>query len=80
MHKPITNRIRIKVDGLLVHCHGNSEFESGQCTLLFFLFFVFVFDFTFLLIYLFRDIIHNHFQTILFAEYRFNDCKQCIPY
>ena len=31
-------------------------------------------------IYLFKDIIHNHFQTTWVAEYRFNDSKQCIPY
>ena len=79
MHKPITSRIRCKVDGLLVYCHGNSEFEFGQCTLLFFIS-VFVSDFTFLLVYLFRDIILNHFQTILVAKYCFNDCKQGIPY
>ena len=34
----------------------------------------------FLFIYLFIDIIHDHFQTNLIAEYRFNDCKQCMPY
>ena len=68
MHKPITSRIRSKVDGSLVHCHGSSEFESRHRT-------PFFFDFMFLLIYLSIDIIHNHFQTISVAEYRFNDCK-----
>ena len=43
-------------------------------------FFVFFFDFISLLIYLFKDIIHYHFQTISFNKYRFNDCKQCISY
>ena len=33
-----------------------------------------------LLINLFIDIIHNHFQNFLDAEYRFNDSKRCIPY
>ena len=40
-----------------------------------------LFDFIFLSIYLLSiDIIHNHFQTIWVAEYRFNDSKQFIPY
>ena len=42
--------------------------------------YVFFFVFIILLIYLFIDIIHQHFQTISLDKYRFNDCKQCIPY
>ena len=81
MHKPITSRIRSIVDGSLVHCHGSSEFESCLRTLCLFVFFVFFFFvFIILLIYLFIDIIHYHFQTISLDKYRFNDCKQCIPY
>ena len=45
-----------------------------------FFFSFFFFDFIFLSIYLFIDIIHYHFQTISVDKYRFNDCKQCIPY
>ena len=80
MHKQITSGIRSIVDGSLGHCcHGRSEFEFRHRTLRFF-FNVFFFDFIFLLIYLFIDIIHYHFQTISINKYRFNDCKQCIPY
>ena len=42
-------------------------------------FFRFFFDFIFLLIYLFFDIIHYHFQTISVDKYRFNDCKNAYP-
>ena len=45
----------------------------------FFFVFVFVFRFYILMnqfICLFIDIIHYHFQTILVAEYRFNDIKR----
>ena len=75
MHKPITSRIRSIADGSLVHCHGRSESRRRPCV-----FFSFFFDFIFLLMYLFIDIIHYHFQTISVDKYRFNDCKQCIPY
>ena len=71
MHNPITRRIRSVVDGSFAHCHGGCEFEPHHCTFLF----VF-FRFYSLLIYLFfKDInvIHNHFQTNLVAEYCFND-------
>ena len=75
MHKPNTRRIRSRVDASLVHCHGGCEFESCH------LFFVFVFVFRFYIlmnqfICLFIDIIHYYFQTILVAEYRFNDIKR----
>ena len=53
--------------------------SSNPFTVACVLFFVF-FDFIFLLIYLFLDIIHYHFQTISVDKYRFNDCKQCISY
>ena len=75
MHKPITSRIRSIVDGLLVHCHGRSEFESRHrtlCVCFFFGFYIFI-------NYLFIDIVHYHFQTISVDKYRFNDCKQCYP-
>ena len=61
------------VDGSLVHCHGVLEFTvTVPC------FFYFIFS----LIYLFLIYRYNshHFQTILVAEYRFNDSEQCIPY
>ena len=49
-----------------VHCHGVCEFDPHHCT--FFRFYI-------SLINLLIDIhaIHNHFQTNLVAEYRFND-------
>ena len=56
MHIPITRRIRSVVDESLVHC----QFEFRHRTLFFFVFF---FDFIFYqFIYLFKDIIHNHFH------------------
>ena len=79
MHIPITRRIRSIVNASLVHCHGGCEFEPRDRTLFFVCFFRF-YIFINLYIYLFIDIIHNHFQTIWIAEYRFNDSKQCIPY
>ena len=69
MHIPITRRIRSIVDESLVHCHRGCEFESRHFTL-FFVFFMF-----YQFIYLFKDIIHNNFQTTWVAEYRFNDSK-----
>ena len=64
-------------DELLVHCHGGCEFEPRDRTLVFVCVF---FGFIFLSIYLFIDIVRNYLQTILAAEYRFNDSKQCISY
>ena len=58
------------VDESLVHCHGGCEFDPVTFTCVFF----------FQFIYLIKDLIHNHFQTIWNSEFRFNDRKQCIPY
>ena len=84
MQKPITMRTRSIVDGLLVYCHGACEVESRHGTLFLFCFFIFLFDFILLLINLFihryKYVINNHFQTLSVAVYRYNDCKQCIPY
>ena len=57
---------------------ASSNPVTVPCVFLFLFFFCFrlFFDFIFLLIHLFIDIIHYPFQTV----YRFNDCKQCIPY
>ena len=55
------------MDGSLVHCHRGFEFESRHHTLFFFVFRSDIF-----INYLFIDIIHNYFQTIFAAEYRFN--------
>ena len=63
------------VDESLVHCHRGCEFEPS---LFFVLFFSILYFYQF--IYLFKDIIHNDFQTLWVAEYRFNDSKQCMPY
>ena len=53
MHKPITTSIRSTVDRSLVHCHA-VRIPS--------LYLVYSF---YILINLFIDIIHNHYQTIL---------------
>ena len=72
-------RIRSIVDELFVHCHRGCEFEPRHRTL-FFCMCVFTILYFYQFIYLFKDIIHNYFQTIWVAEYSFNDSKQCIPY
>ena len=69
MHILVTRRLRGIVDESLVH--------SNPVTVYCFFVSVFFFDFIFLSIYLFKDINHNHFQTIWVAEYHFNDSKQC---
>ena len=63
------------MDISFAHCHGGGEFEPHHCTFFLCVFFFFFFFFFYQLIYLFIDIhaIHNHFQTNLVAEYRFND-------
>ena len=54
--------------------------SSNPVTVLVLLFFRGFFSIlNFLLIYLFIDIIHYRFKTILVDKYRFNDCKQCNP-
>ena len=77
MHTPITRRIRSIVDESLVHCHRGCEFDPRHRAL--FLCVCVFFDVIFLSIYLFKDIIHKHFQ-IWVAEYHFNDSKHCIPF
>ena len=62
------------MDGSLVHCHGGCEFEPSHRT-----FFRFFLDFLTLLINLFIYIIHNHFQTILVAEYRLMTANNAYP-
>ena len=42
-------------------------------------FFSFFFDFIFLLVYLFIDIIHYHFQTISVDKYRFMTASNAYP-
>ena len=79
MHKPITSRIRSKWMDCLSTVTEIASSNSVSVPCCFFIS-VFVSDFTFLLVYLFIDIILNHFQTILVAKYCFNDCKQGIPY
>ena len=54
--------------------------SSNPVTVPYFFFSFFFFVFIIILIHLFIDIIHYHFQTISLDKYRFNDCKQCIPY
>ena len=58
MHIPITRRIRSIVDDSLVHCHRGCQLEPHHP-----IFFDFIFS-SICFVFLFIDIIHNHFQSI----------------
>ena len=68
MHIPITSRIRSIVDERLT---AVIEVASSNPVTLPFYFHQFI--------YLFIDIIHNHFQSIWVAEYRSNDSNNAYP-
>ena len=74
MHIPITRRIRSIVDES--HVPVIQVASSNPVTVPCFFFSILYF---YQFIYIFKDIIHNHLQTIWVAENRFNDTNNAYP-